>query len=41
MRNDIHMFIDVLHQNPFDLNSLKTYGLKNEDIVNLLKSIFA
>lgn len=35
------MFIDVLNQNPFDLNYLKTYGLKNEDIVNLLKSIFA
>ena len=33
---DIHSFIDLLEQEPFDQNSLKRYGLKNEDIVELL-----
>lgn len=37
---DIHMFIDDLEQEPFDSNLLKTYGLKNDDIVNLLKQVF-
>ena len=35
--NDIHSFIDLLEQEPFDQNSLKRYGLKNEDIMELLK----
>ena len=37
---DIHSFIESLEQEPFDQNSLKRYGLKNEDIVNLLKKVF-
>lgn len=37
---DIHMFINALEQEPFDSNLLKIYGLKNDDIVNLLKQVF-
>ena len=37
---DIHSFIDLLEQEPFDQNSLERYGLKNEDIVELLKQVF-
>ena len=37
---DIHSFIDLLEQEPFDQNSLKRYGLKNEDIMELLKKLF-
>ena len=37
---DMHSFIDLLEQEPFDQNSLKRYGLKNEDIMELLKKVF-
>ena len=37
---DIHSFIDLLEQEPFDQNSLKRYGLKNENIMELLKKVF-
>lgn len=37
---DIHSFIDLLEQEPFDQNSLKIYGLKNENVVELLKQVF-
>ncbi|MEI3323422.1 MAG: hypothetical protein V8R92_10985 [Eubacterium sp.] len=37
---DIHNFIQALDKEPFDQNSLKEYGLKNEDVVNLLKQIY-
>ena len=37
---DIHSFIDLLEQEPFDQNSLKRYGLKNEDVVEALKQVF-
>ena len=37
---DIHSFIDWLEQEPLDQNSLKRYGLKNEDIMELLKKVF-
>lgn len=40
VNKDIHMFIDSLEQDPFDQNSLKMYGLKNDDIVALLKQVF-
>ena len=33
-------FIDLLEQEPFDQNSLKRYGLKNENVVELLKRVF-
>lgn len=38
--DDIHSFIASLEEEPFDRNLLKMYGLKNEDIVALLKQIF-
>ena len=38
--SDIQTFIDALEKEPFDQNSLKTYGLKNDDVVSLLKRIF-
>ena len=34
------IFIDLLEQKPFDQNLLKRYGLKNEDVVELLKKVF-
>ena len=37
---DIHSFIDSLEIEPFDQNLLKRYGLKNEDVVELLKQVF-
>ena len=37
---DIGIFIDSLEKEPFDQNSLKLYGLKNDEVVNLLKEIF-
>ena len=37
---DIHCFIELLDQEPFDQNLLKRYGLKNEDVVELLKQVF-
>ena len=40
VNDDIHSFIESLEQEPFDQNSLKRYGLKNEDLVNLLKQVF-
>lgn len=33
---DIHSFIDLLEQEPFDQNSLKRYGLKNENVILLI-----
>ena len=38
--DDIHSFIDLLEQEPFDQNSLKIFGLKNEDVVEVLKQVF-
>ena len=37
---DIHSFIDLLEQEPFEQNSLKRFGLKNEDVVEVLKQVF-
>lgn len=37
---DIHSFIDLLEQEPFDQNLLKKFGLKNEDVVEVLKQVF-
>ena len=37
---DIHSFIDLLEQEPFDQNSLKRFGLKNEDVMEVLKQVF-
>ena len=38
--SDVQPFIDSLEQEPFDQNSLKIYGLKNDDVVSLLKRIY-
>lgn len=40
MNTDIHSFINSLEKEPFEKDSLKEYGLENEDVVNLLKQIF-
>ena len=40
VKMDIDTFIDSLEKEPFDDNSLKNYGLKNEEVVELLKRIF-
>lgn len=40
VKADIKFFIESLEQEPYDQNSLKMYGLKNMDIVDLLKRVF-
>lgn len=40
VNKDIHMFIAALEQVPFDQNSLKMYGVKNDDVIALLKQVF-
>ena len=40
VKADIKFFIESLEQEPYDQNSLKMYGLKNMDIVELLKKVF-
>lgn len=40
IKEDIQIFIESLEQEPYDQNSLKMYGLKNMDIVDLLKRVF-
>ena len=40
VNEDIHMFIATLAHDPFDENSLKKYGLKNDDVVELLERVF-
>ena len=37
---DIRSFIESLEQNPFDSNSLKQYGLKNQDVIELLRRVY-
>ena len=40
VNEDIHMFLASLEQEPFDQSLLKVYGLKNDDVVALLKRVF-
>ena len=40
VKEDIDSFIASLKEEPFDDNSLKNYGLKNEDVVEVLKQVF-
>lgn len=40
VKSDIDMFIESLTTNPFDSNSLKNYGLRNEDVIEILKRTF-
>ena len=41
VHRDIGRFIDILEQEPLDQNSLKMYGLKNDEIVAMLKRVYA
>lgn len=40
VETDIRAFIDSLAQEPFDGNSLKTYGLSNDEVVEVLHRVF-
>lgn len=40
VKNDIDNFIVTLTDNPFDYNSLKRHELKNEEVIDKLKSIY-
>lgn len=40
VETDIRMFIDSLAQEPFDSNSLKVYGLSNDEVVEVLHRVF-
>lgn len=40
VETDIRVFIDSLAQEPFDGNSLKTYGLSNDEVVEVLHRVF-
>jgi hypothetical protein len=40
VKTDIDAFINSLAHEPFDSNSLKRYGLKNEDVIEVLHRVF-
>lgn len=40
VKRDIEEFISLLYEIPFDNNSLKNYGIKNDDVIERLQSIF-
>ena len=40
VETDIRAFIDLLAQDPFDSNSLKAYGLRNDEVVEELHRVF-
>ena len=40
VKTDISAFIDSLSIDPFDSNSLKNYGVKNEEVIELLHRVF-
>jgi hypothetical protein len=40
VKADIDAFIGTLEQEPFDSNSLKSYGLENDDVIGVLHRIF-
>lgn len=41
VKTDIDSFIEALEQEPFDANSLKNYGLVNQDVIDTLRRVFA
>lgn len=41
VKTDIDSFIESLEQEPFDANSLKNYGLVNQDVIDTLRRVFA
>ncbi len=40
IKTDIDTFIEVVENDPFDDNSLKNYGLKNQEVIEVLKRTF-
>ncbi len=40
VKTDMDTFIASLEKEPFDINSLKNYGLKNEEVIEVLKKVF-
>ena len=40
VKTDIDTFIASLENEPFDDNSLKNYGLKNQKVIEALKRVF-
>jgi len=40
VKTDIDSFIESLEQEPFDANSLKNYGLSNQDVIDTLRRVF-
>lgn len=40
VETDIRIFIDSLIKDPFDSNSLKAYGLSNDEVVEVLHRVF-
>ena len=40
VETDIRAFIDSLAREPFDSNSLKSYGLSNDEVVEVLRRVF-
>ena len=40
VKADIDAFIESLENEPFDANSLKNYGLKNQEVIEALKRVF-
>ena len=40
VKSDIDIFIKTLEKEPFDANSLKIYGLKNQDCIDVLRRVF-
>lgn len=40
MKMDMDTFIRTLEQEPFDDNSLKIYGLKNQEVIEVLRRVF-
>lgn len=40
VKADIDTFIGLLESEPFDDNSLKNYGLRNQEVIEVLKRIF-
>lgn len=40
VKKDIDTFVSSLKREPFDANLLKNYGLKNEDVVQVLTRVF-
>ncbi len=40
VKKDINAFIELLEKEPFDANSLKNYGLKNQEVIETLKRVF-